>query len=937
MDKIRGGARYYGLLFAVCAVTFAVLVSVHVLTGRSLLWNPDGLALYYTFFVYEGEWLRGILSSIAQGHPEIPMFSFDMGYGADILATMGGCLNDPFNLVSALCPPRVAEYVLEALIFARFFLAAVTFSWYSLERGRSRAATFCGALCYILCGFVLYWGVFRHPNFINLAILLPFILQGADRVLAGKSPFRLIGGFFLLLLFSLYFSYMVLIVTMVYCLLSFFLGYSERSARAFFGLLGRFALYILLAALLAGVVVVPMFLVLTSMGRVDLVREIPTWESFQFYWEYGSNLIGGLVGTRSLVLGAVPVLGSLAFLAARKLIDPHTWRPWALGLLLCVAGSMIPWVGSAMNGFGYVSDRWLLVLGFCAANATVLVVPMVRRFGRRQWVAFSIGALVVLVWAVAYAVDARTQLSIMALGAFAIALGILVATSRFAPRVTAGAMAVCVVASSSMSALMFNSPLDRDYAELFAKSGNAKGVSSTVPYDRIQDEIDPAYRIDRGHIYGMRNQALLAKVKGIDFFSSFYNQNVDDARYDLGISSHWSNYIYNGVEERFALENLMGAKGYIAERAPVNDKGESEEGRRSDEAPYGYEPVQNLGESHGRGPFEFYESSLSLPIAFTYDTAVPYSDFLKLGMVQRQELLTQSCVLEDDAIAADKDVHLQISTEEIPCEVAKTAGLNVVEGGVQVYEPNAKLTLKVACTPESENYVVFDHLSFDPMSLKDQRLISGHGVTVPETGESASRWDELKWTRPTKAEIAMRAGDHKRELRIATEESSAYGGKVNWAVNMGYSEAGVEKITLRFKTPGTYTWSKLNVVSQPVAAISENLKALKEANKASVNFGANRMDIAVAPEEGRDVRYVFVSVPFSAGWSATVDGRSVDILKANTGFMAVPLDGAAHDLVLSYTTPGLTFGAACTAAGVLGLAALVLVRREQKKRQEATA
>ena len=933
-EPVRGGAKYYGLLLLACAATFALLASVHVATGHALIWNPDGMALYYTFFVYEGEWLRGILGSLLQGQLEVPLYSFEMGYGADILATMGGCLNDPFNLVSVLCPSRYAEYALEALIFVRFYLAAVTFSCYSLARGRGRAATFCGALCYVLCGFVLNWGVFRHPNFINLAILLPFIFQGADRVMAGKSPYRLIGGFFLLFFYSLYFSYMALIMTVGYCLLAFFLGAAKRSARAFFGLLGKFALYILLAALMAGVVLVPIFLVLTSMGRVDLVRTIPTWESFNFYWGYGSNLVGGVVISRSLTLGAVPVLCSLAFFAARKLLDKHVWRPWAVGTLLCVAGTLVPWVGSAMNGFGYVTDRWAIILGFCAANATVLVIPALRRFGRRQWVVFGFLALVLLAWVAAYAIDVELPLASMGLWATVLALVALVVAGRLAPRVTAGVLAVGVVACSSMTTLMYLAPEGGNYVDSFISARTAKEISETVPYDRI-GQTDAAYRIDRGDIYGMRNQALLAGVKGIDFFSSFYNQNVDDARYDLGVSSHWTNYIYNGVEARFALENLMGVRDYIVMEAPEGEEGEDAGGSKSesDKPPYGYKRKQTLGESGDGESFVLYRSGLALPIAFTYDTAVPYADFLKLGMVQRQELLTRACVLEDGAVSSDQAL-LDTETDELPFEMIAGDGLRITDSGVEVYEPNAALALRMDRVPEAENYVVFDRLEFEPMSLEERRLISGHEIVLDkETGRVATPWDELKWTRPTGPQIVLRGGGEERTLRINTPESSSYSGKVNWAVNMGYSKKGVKKFTLRFRTPGWYSWDKLSVVSQPVSAIEENLKKLQEQNKASISFSTNRMDISVAPEEGRDVRYVFVSIPYSAGWTATLDGQSVDILKANTGFMAVPVNGAEHKLVFTYVTPGLAAGAACTAVGILGFVALVLGRRAWMRRK----
>ena len=59
----------------------------------------------------------------------------------------------------------------------------------------------------------------------------------------------------------------------------------------------------------------------------------------------------------------------------------------------------------------------------------------------------------------------------------------------------------------------------------------------------------------------------------------------------------------------------------------------------------------------------------------------------------------------------------------------------------------------------------------------------------------------------------------------------------------------------------------------------------------------------------RDKRsLVFFSVPYDEGFSATVDGKSVEIEKANVGFMAIPVDAGTSIIRFSYHTPGLDTG-----------------------------
>lgn len=53
---------------------------------------------------------------------------------------------------------------------------------------------------------------------------------------------------------------------------------------------------------------------------------------------------------------------------------------------------------------------------------------------------------------------------------------------------------------------------------------------------------------------------------------------------------------------------------------------------------------------------------------------------------------------------------------------------------------------------------------------------------------------------------------------------------------------------------------------------------------------------------------VFFSVPYDKGWSATVDGKPVEIEKVNVGFMAVPVEAGNSVIRFNYRTPGLDIG-----------------------------
>ena len=62
-------------------------------------------------------------------------------------------------------------------------------------------------------------------------------------------------------------------------------------------------------------------------------------------------------------------------------------------------------------------------------------------------------------------------------------------------------------------------------------------------------------------------------------------------------------------------------------------------------------------------------------------------------------------------------------------------------------------------------------------------------------------------------------------------------------------------------------------------------------------------------------RLVFFSVPWEGGWSASVNGKPAQIVRANVGFMAVKVPAGVSSIRFSYQTPGLKLGAAASLGG----------------------
>lgn len=96
-----------------------------------------------------------------------------------------------------------------------------------------------------------------------------------------------------------------------------------------------------------------------------------------------------------------------------------------------------------------------------------------------------------------------------------------------------------------------------------------------------------------------------------------------------------------------------------------------------------------------------------------------------------------------------------------------------------------------------------------------------------------------------------------------------------------------------------------------------------------LNYGSNTLEIVVdTPQAG----YLVLSDPFYPGWRVAVDGRPVEILRANYAFRAVAVSAGTHRVTMDFWPGTALVGAGLSALTllvllVLGIVALVRQRR----------
>ncbi len=917
----RGCYHAYSLLF----IPLFILTYIALpLSGREIIWNIDGLGQYYPFFIYEGQWLREIFGSLFSGQGlQVPLWEWCSGYGADIPTTFDVFL-DPLNLVSGITPPSISEWVFQLLIVVRLYISGLAFVFYCRTRGENRTGTVLGALLYALSGAGLT--AVRWASGLHALMLFPIILAGAERILEGKRPWVFVASLSLLAIVSYYFTYMACILLVGYLAIRVIMVERPNlTVRKFLRWVGIFAGLVVLCLLIAGFALVPAGVALMGMNRlVEQATEVPLFYSPQLVVE----ILSTFLSTQEVGSDTYQGLGGVGFFACLMLFSRKEQnKELKLVFLVLSACLLLPYVGSFFNGMNYATNRFAWAYTLCVSLVLARMTPQLLSPTPRMMRTLFVGSAI---YALLFLLDHfRIEATVAGFGALLAALAIIVAfgngSSRL-PLTLALSLTLVVngfyfLASSEGGMGHMQTPLGMAYKKLTAESNDL--VATIAPKDQW-------WRYDEGQLVlalvnRIPNNSLVLGLQGIDFYNSVYNGNVDAFHTELAIIGDYINFRYLNLQGRSDLMALLGVRYYV-----YRDDG-------TDTLPYGFLPDRVIAQQEAMGlNHQLVEAQQSLPIGFAFNKYLSHQDYMTLTPAQRQQALLQAIVLEDDAQrlngsgAGKCDVSsLTFEDKNVGFQVAGSSGVRVEDKQFVVDHGNASITLTVEGTPNADTYVYFSNLvlhdalpsSFVSEEAKAEMLWHYKANLLLQDITHVAVTDHVV---TAKSNVCNISGP----ITNSTPSNHMYGGKSTWLANLGYAQEPATTITITFSAPGIYTFDDFKVVTQTHEHQSEWIAERATAVLQDAKQGCNTLTGSI---DLNNPQTLLLTVAYSDGWQAYVDGAPAQILRADTGFMALDLPAGHHDIELRYQTPGLVLGFVVTGIGLLGVAIMAVVLRMRSK------
>ncbi|MDO4538470.1 MAG: YfhO family protein [Coriobacteriales bacterium] len=899
--------RAYSLLFL---PFFAITLFSVFLNGRSLVWQVDGMTQYYPFFVYEGQWIRSIVGSLFSGGGlQVPLWEWCLGYGVDIPTTFDVFL-DPLNLVSAITPGFLSEWVFQLLIVLRLYLAGLAFMLYCTVRGENKTGTVLGALLYAFCGTAL--GIVQWTSGLHALILFPVILAGAELILAKKRPWLFIGSLTLLAIVSYYFTYMAIILLVGYLAVRVVMVEKPHlTPGRFLAQTARFAGLVVLCMLLAGFALVPAVTVLTGMERaVSAQADVPLLYDYSYYVSRLGDFLSVTYAGSDVFQG----FGGMAFLGCVLLFTrKQENRALKRGLIVLAAFFLLPAVGSLFNGLNYATNRWSWAFALCVAFVMVRMVPTLRSLSKDD-------ERLLIKATVCYALlllipTFRTEAHVAGMAALVGALFLLVAWRK--PQTRRATIAIGLALTLGVNGLYFISPSEGGIGgTLTPIAGMYKALTSNSIDDLARNINDPSWwRYDSTQsVPRLRNNNLVLGLQSVDFYNSVYNDRIDEFHTELGLVGADINFSYNSLQSRAELMNLLGVRYTICDAI------------HTDPVPYGYDAANPLGEKNVNSKdYQIIGTGNALPLGMAFEQTISHEDYLKLTPIQRQQALLQAVVLKDAGASSVATDSLTYEDQSLPYAFVAASNATVEEGRIIAHAPNASVTLSFEGMAGADTYVYVSGLDFG--GLRPSTLLSDDIKNeMPWYSRAKLMVGDLTYLEPSGYVVSMRTNLNTGAANITNSASyyHMYGGKDTWLANLGYSQEAPNQITLTFSQAGAYSFRDLQVVAQTHNQLQALLDARKATTLQDTQLGCNKLTGSI---DLSSPQTLLLTVAYSKGWSALVDGKPQDILVGDTGFMALNLTAGHHDIELHYQTPGLVLGFAVTGVGVVLLVALVLWQR----------
>lgn len=891
----------YTLMFLLmCIVAFLPFFT----EGKSFVWGAgveDGLSQHFSALAYYGEALREFFRNLLAGHPKLVMWDMSLGYGADILSTLNYyAIGDPLNLLYGFVSPKNTETMYDFMILLRMYLAGITFIMYARKMKKRSYGTVIGALVYVFSGFCFRLGL-RHPFFINPMIYFPLLCLGIEKIYQRERPYVFIFAVCVSAMSNYYFLYMLTIFAVIYAWIRFYKYTEENKMKNFFLTILKFGMYYTLGIAMAAVILLPSVIGFLGNGRYGNGVD---WKSLivypgKYYLLFIENFIGyGNMGSNTNA-GYLPIVGIVVLFTLFSQRMKH--KKYRAAFIASIIALILPIFGYAFNGFSYANNRWAFALSFIVALLTAEMYPRLFVMSKRQQIGIGAGIIIYTVFCIIVNASGEEILKnkgiMAACGLIAVFYILLLIFQRLGydtqKRIVRVSMAILLLISVGVHGYYRFNPKGYAYTQEFMDQGQAYRTLKEDNIRMLSKANDPSvYRV-HAEGYRYKNYGLINHLNTISGYYSITAKCVTDTikGYDT-LGMQYADK-YKGVDQRLGLLSLAGVKYITVAHNSQVAKDVSSMG----DVPYGVEKLRK------KGNITLYKNKYALPFAYAYDSYMTEQQYEQLNGIGKEQAMLAQIILNQHP--ADKEIQ---HNEQRNGPDIQTISLPETRISSPKGKKYADITVPVE--KDKETYLYFKNLVYHGKKNGDDKFIL--------TGRKGTKG------------ILVTQNDVQQKIHIQSTFNPYYFGRKDYIVKINHQTSKAkEKVRLNFLSPGEYEFDDISLITVPKKDVLARLKERKENSMKQIQYEGNHFR---GVYHAKKDQILCVTIPYSKGWKATVNGNRTKIYKANGMFMGIIMKKGTQSVKLDYETPGLKIGAWISLVAWIGLGIYGLYFEKYRKK-----
>ena len=791
-------------------------------------------------------------------------YSLSKSLGGDMYGLFAYYLASPYNFITLLFESPATPFVFMLIIVLKTGSCGATFLYYLNRRKKASFSNLIFSTMYAMCAYIVMYGF--NIMWLDAVILLPIVMAGIDDIVKHKKFVLYTVSLTLTLIINYYIGFMVCIFSAIYFIYKMLLR-KIKPAKQFFKKIGIFLLCSIIAAMIAGVVLIPVFFDIQE-GRANF-----TLERFNLDKNFEIPDLICKFFTNSFDLEAVEndaappvfcgvlanVLVMLYFLNNKISIKEKILSLFVIAIFVLsfyFNGANLVWtMGNPPAWYKYryafaFSFMYILFAKREFENLkkgtkiwhiiiTILIYQGVSIFISNCNYEFldknsiKIDMILVLTFSLLLILYKKKIKKERKLNKFYLPVITLIIYLLSTGNLTNNAI-------TTMKILREETSGTKQELYGFQCEGYQNAINNLKKYD------NDIYRVEKELSLNM-NDPLSFGYNGITFSASTYSEELYTFLNRLGLEQH---YVVAGYSENTnkVVDMLLGIKYIISD----NNEGIKKEYNKE------YEEEKGLS---------IYKNPYALTFGYFVD-----DEILNINMDKSDTFNLQNTILKS-MTGFDKDVYIKHNGE-----ITKKT-YNLEEHKKVDKEKDAKIVYEFEVENENDLYLYF---------LKN------------DAGKS---------------EIYVNG---EKQINLDTDQ--------NEMLNIGKRKLG-EKITVEIKAKEEeLDGNKLYVYYEDEEILSIHYDILKTGQIRLEKINNTNYECTINSKNNK--KYLLLTIPYSDYWKITVDGKPVGAQKALGALTLVEINDSTKSVQLIYTNSKIIYGAILSTVGIIGFGIMIFINRK---------